>query len=109
MAAKKALSLIHLTRGMSLISRLEEPDSQLELVAVYLMTASTLVKARKSPEVMDEFIAQASELTAEEAAEVLVDFLEQFGKYSGTLAACGLKATAPTPELATSTQTPENA
>ncbi len=108
MATKKLLSLIHLTRGMSLISRLEEPDSQLELVAVYLMPASELVKARKTPEVMDSFIATAAELPAAEAAETLADFLEQFGKYSGTLAACGLRANSQNPELM-QIQTPENA
>ena len=86
---KKTLSLIHLTRAMALADRLSDPEAQLEMAAVYLAPAGELVKARKNAEALDPFITQAAELSGEEAAELLSDFLQQFGKYSATLLASG--------------------
>ena len=103
---KKTLSLIHLTRAMALADRLGDPEAQLEMAAVYLAPASVLVEARKNADALDPFITQAAELNGEEAAELLSDFLQQFGKYSATLLACGQRP-APIPETE-QTRSPEN-
>ena len=103
---KKTLSLIHLTRAMALGDRLSDPEAQLEMAAVYLAPASVLVEARKNAEALDPFVTQAAELNGEEAAELLSDFLQQFGKYSAALLASGQM-----PELIPETaknQNPEN-
>lgn len=99
MATKKTVSMIHLTRAMVLVEKIEDPETQLELLATYLAPTLTLVKARTSPEALDDFISQAAEMTGEQGAELISDFLEQFGKYSASLLACGLMRPKPRPEL----------
>ena len=108
MATKKTLSLIHLTRAMALGDRLSDPEAQLEMAAVYLAPAGELVKARKNADALDPFITQAAELNGEEAAELLSDFLQQFGKYSATLLVSGQRPM-PIPETEQpQNQSPEN-
>ena len=99
MATKKPLNMIQLTRGMQIVDTLEKADSQLELLAVYLAPVSVLIKARTDPKAMDDVIAQAAELSAEEGGELLADFMTQFGKYAGSLASCGLALKGALPEL----------
>jgi hypothetical protein len=82
---KKDLSLIHMARAISLLPKLETEDGQLELVATYLATASTLLAARKDASAMESVIAQAAELPAPEAAEVMADFFSQLASYNKTL------------------------
>lgn len=77
----KNLSLIHMTTAISLIPKIDEGNSQLELVATYLAPAGVLVKAKADPAVMEPFISQAAELGAEEAAGIMADFLKQFNAY----------------------------
>lgn len=95
--ATKVLSLIHLTRGMALMSRVEDPEAQLELLAIYLSTASTLVEARKRPDAMEPILAQAAEVPGEEAAALISDFFVQLGKYNRTLASFSGAPSATTP------------
>lgn len=78
MADKKKLSQIHMDVALQLAPRLTEPGVSTELVASYLASAGTLLKARKEPMVMEALIEQAAELDAENAAELLADFFEQF-------------------------------
>jgi hypothetical protein len=85
---KKTLSLIHMTRAMHLLGTFEDEASQLEMVATYQAPVSTLVKSRKDSAAMDDLIAQAAELPAAEAAEILADFFEQLASYGKSLAAC---------------------
>lgn len=94
---KKTLSLIHVARGLTLMSKLDGEDGQLEMVATYLAPASTLIKSKRDREAMEPLIAQAAELSATEAAEVLADFLLQFKGYNDTLRASFPKM--PTPPV----------
>lgn len=77
----KSLALIHITTAMGLIPKVDDGAAQLELVATYLAPAAALVKAKSDPAAMEPFVAQAAELGAEEAAEIVVDFLRQFTAY----------------------------
>lgn len=108
MATKKTVSMIHLTRAMVLVDRIDDPETQLELLATYLAPTLALVKARTDPKALEDFISQAAEMTGDEGAELISDFLEQFGKYSASLLACGLARPKPRPELLQSPALPRS-
>ncbi len=82
MAEKKKLSQIHMDLALQLAPRLAEPGVSTELVATYLATPGQLVKARKEPAVLETLIETAAELDAENAAELLADFFEQFKSWN---------------------------
>ena len=82
MAEKKKLSQIHMDTALQLAPRLAEPGVSTELVAAYLATPGQLVKAKKEPAVLETLIEQAAELDAENAAELLADFFEQFKNWN---------------------------
>lgn len=117
MADTKKLSQIHMDLALQLAPRLTEPGVSTELVATYLATPSVLVKSRKDPAVMEGLIEQAAELDAENAAELLADFFEQFKSWNkrslGSLAppevmaAEVLKATGTTPAPLTDSSSPD--
>ena len=90
----KALSLIHLTKGVELMDTLDRPETQLQLVAVYNATAAQLVKAAKDPAVMEDLVAQAAEESAESALEKLRDFFGQMARYNSGLGSSGQLLTA---------------
>lgn len=84
----KTLSLMHLVSASSLVGKSDQLDTQLQLVALYQAPTATVIQAAKDPSQLDPFIQQAAEMPPTDAAEVVADFLEQFGAYHRRLQAC---------------------
>lgn len=84
----KPLSLMHLVSASSLVGKSDQLDTQLQLVALYQAPTATVISAAKDPTLLDPFVQQAAEMPPTDAAEVVADFLEQFGNYHRRLQAC---------------------
>ncbi|WP_306600760.1 hypothetical protein [Geothrix sp. 21YS21S-2] len=79
----KKLSLLHLTRGLQLLDRIQNVDegADVEMVAVYLASPDILRKAKTNPSVLDSLLEQAGDMDAEEAAGIVADFFERCLRY----------------------------
>lgn len=77
---KKELSLAHLEVGTKILStEAETPYS--DIVAIYLATPAQLIQYRTNPSVLDELKIQASEMSVDDAADIVSFFVVASSKF----------------------------
>lgn len=82
----KQLSLIHLELGLALAARAEKGEEVMgEMLAVYLAEPNVLISSRKDASSLEASRMQAACTPADEAAELLADFIKACTRFSKKL------------------------
>lgn len=76
---KKMLSLAHLEMATKLFGG--DSVSLTELVALYLAPANILYQSKKSPELMEDYIKEASAMDYETAGEIVAFFTQSVYRF----------------------------